>query len=869
MPGQNLTREEAAARADLLAVDAYDVALDLSRAADAAQETFRSTTTVRFRAAAGATTFIDLIAPRVRSIVLNGRELDPAEAYVDSRIVLGDLAPDNELTVVADCAYMRTGEGLHRFTDPADGETYLYSQFEVPDARRVFAVFEQPDLKAPFAFTVTVPEGWTVLSNSPTPSPAARDGARVFAFAPTEPISSYITAIVAGPYRGATGEYRAADGRVVPLGVHCRASLFDHMDADEILEMTREGFAYYEDLFGTPYAFAKYDQIFVPEFNAGAMENAGCVTHRDDYIFRSRPIEARVERRAVTILHELAHMWFGDTVTMKWWNDLWLNESFAEYTSTLAVAETTRFSDAWTTFQTIEKSWAYNQDQLSSTHPIAAEINDLHDVEVNFDGITYAKGASVLSALVAYVGRESFFKGIKNYLAAHAYANATLDDLLAELERVSGRDLSAWTRLWLQEAGVTTLRMQVDADADGIITSAEIVQEIPADSPASLRPHRVAIGSYTLTNEGGTAALVRTGRVELDVDGARTAVPELVGTRRGDVLLLNDDDLTYAKVRLDASSLATGLEHVDAFAQSLPRSILLASAWDMVRDGRLPASRFLAAALAALRVETRSSVVQGLLARVSTCLSRFLPQTDRETAIAATADTLLTLARAADAGGDTQLQLVRAVAAHAVTENQTAAVAAWLDGSETLDGLVVDQDLRWELLIGLVAAGRAGETEIAAEESRDLTTTGRERAAQARAAVPTAEAKAATWRELMENTSMPNETQVKTLRGFGDVERRPELLAPFIAEYVREADAIWDTRTFHMAENLLTALWSTATVGLEGVDPVGALEGWLASHADAPAAFRRIVAENLDDTRRVVGAQACQAAAANSDEEPR
>ncbi|MFC2660705.1 MAG: ERAP1-like C-terminal domain-containing protein, partial [Actinomyces sp.] len=445
----------------------------------------------------------------------------------------------------------------------------------------------------------------------------------------------------------------------------------------------------------------------------------------------------------------------------------------------------------------------------------------------------------------------------------------TLDDLLAELERVSGRDLSAWTRLWLQEAGVTTLRMQVDADADGIITSAEIVQEIPADSPASLRPHRVAIGSYTLTNEGGTAALVRTGRVELDVDGARTAVPELVGTRRGDVLLLNDDDLTYAKVRLDASSLATGLEHVDAFAQSLPRSILLASAWDMVRDGRLPASRFLAAALAALRVETRSSVVQGLLARVSTCLSRFLPQTDRETAIAATADTLLTLARAADAGGDTQLQLARAVAAHAVTENQTEAVAAWLDGSETLDGLVVDQDLRWELLIGLVAAGRAGETEIAAEESRDLTTTGRERAAQARAAVPTAEAKAATWRELMENTSMPNETQVKTLRGFGDVERRPELLAPFIAEYVREADAIWDTRTFHMAENLLTALWSTATVGLEGVDPVGALEGWLASHADAPAAFRRIVAENLDDTRRVVGAQACQAAAANSDEEPR
>ena len=861
MPGQNLTREEAAARADLLAVDAYDVALDLSRAADAAQETFRSTTTVRFRAAAGATTFIDLIAPRVRSIVLNGRELDPAEAYVDSRIVLGDLAPDNELTVVADCAYMRTGEGLHRFTDPADGETYLYSQFEVPDARRVFAVFEQPDLKAPFAFTVSVPEGWTVLSNSPTPAPARRDGAATFVFAPTEPISSYITAVVAGPYRGATGEYRADDGRVVPLGVYCRASLEQHLDAEEILEMTRRGFAYYEDLFATPYAFAKYDQVFVPEFNAGAMENAGCVTHRDDYVFRSRPVEARVERRAVTVLHELAHMWFGDLVTMKWWNDLWLNESFAEYTSTLATAETTRFTDAWTTFQTIEKGWAYNQDQLSSTHPVAAEINDLHDVEVNFDGITYAKGAAVLTALVGYVGRESFFKGIKSYLAAHAYGNATLADLLAELEKVSGRDLEAWTRVWLQEAGVTTLRMSIETDGDGIITSAAIRQEIPEGSPATLRPHRVAIGSYAVTGQGGSARLERTGRVELDVDGEITPVPELVGTRRADVLILNDDDLTYAKVRLDEASLTTGLEHVDAFTESLPRSILLASAWDLVRDGELPASRFLAAALRALRVEAHSSVVQGLLGRITVCLSHYLPQEDRPVAVTATADALLALARAAEAGSDAQLQLVRAVADHAVTEEQTAAVAAWLSGSQPLEGLVVDQDLRWELLIGLVAAGRAGEDEIAAEESRDLTTTGRERAAQARASVPTAEAKAAAWRRLVEDASMPNETQVKTLRGFRSVERNPELLVPFIEEYVREADALWETRTFHMAENLLTALWSPAPVGLEGVDPIGALEDWLASHRDAPAAFRRIVAENLDDTRRVAGAQACEAAA--------
>ena len=854
MPGQNLTREEAAARADLLAVDAYDVALDLSRAADDAQETFRSTTTVRFRAAAGATTFIDLIAPRVRSIVLNGRELDPAQAHVDSRIVLGDLAPDNELTVVADCAYMRTGEGLHRFTDPADGETYLYSQFEVPDARRVFAVFEQPDIKAPFAFTVTVPEGWTVLSNSPTPAPARRDGAATFVFAPTEPISSYITAVVAGPYRGATGEYRADDGRVVPLGVYCRASLEQYLDAEEILEMTRRGFAYYEDLFGTPYAFAKYDQVFVPEFNAGAMENAGCVTHRDDYVFRSRPVEARVERRAVTILHELAHMWFGDMVTMKWWNDLWLNESFAEYTSTLATAETTRFTDAWTTFQTIEKGWAYNQDQLSSTHPVSAEINDLHDVEVNFDGITYAKGASVLAALVGYVGRENFFAGIKSYLAAHAYANATLADLLAELERTSGRDLGEWTRLWLQEAGVTTLRLEVAADDDGVISSAAVLQEIPAGSPASLRPHRVAIGSY----ERVDGALRRTGRLELDVVGARTEVPGLVGARRPDVLIVNDDDLTYAKVRLDKESLSHGLTHIEAFAESLPRSIVLASAWDMVRDGELAASHFLKAALQALDVEEHSSVIQGLLGRITTCLSAFLPPAVRRDLAPGTADRLLELARAAQAGSDKQLQLVRAVAAHAVTGEQLDIVAGFLEGTSALEGLDVDQDLRWDLLTGLVAAGRFGEERIHAEEARDRTTTGRERAAEARAAIPTPEAKEATWRALVDDASMPNETQVRVLRGLTSVERRPDLLVPFVSEYVEAIDSLWSSRTFHMAENLLTGLWSCATVGLDGADPAAALEGWLESHAQAPAALRRIVRENLDDTRRVARAQAAE-----------
>ena len=860
MPGQNLTRLEAADRSATVHTRSYDVTLDLTRG----ETVFGSSTTVRFTSAPGSSTFIDLIAPVVHSISLNGRTLDPAEVYADSRITLTGLAADNELVIVADCAYMHTGEGLHRFTDPADGETYLYSQFEVPDSRRVFAVFEQPDLKAPFTFTVTTPSSWTVLSNSPTPEPTPTEdsdgsgGIHTFAFAPTEPMSSYVTAIVAGPYVGAIDEYVASDGRTVPLGVYCRKSLVEHMDSAEILDLTKRGFAYYENLFATPYAFTKYDQIFVPEFNAGAMENAGCVTHRDDYIFRSRPVEARVERRAVTILHELAHMWFGDMVTMTWWNDLWLNESFAEFTSTLATAEITRWDEAWTTFQTLEKGWAYNQDQLSSTHPVAAEINDLHDVEVNFDGITYAKGASVLAALVGYVGRENFFAGIQRYLAAHAYSNAELGDLLRELEAVSGRDLSSWTRLWLQEAGVTTLRLEVVTDADGVITQAAVRQEIPADSPASLRPHRVAIGSYSPTGRGADTHLERTNRIELDVDGELTQVPELVGAKRADVLVLNDDDLTYAKVRLDDESLSHGLTNIETFAESLPRSIVLASAWDMVRDGELAASHFLNAALQALDVEEHSSVIQGLLGRITTCLSAFLPPAVRRDLAPGTADRLLELARAAQAGSDKQLQLVRAVAAHAVTGEQLDVVAGFLEGTSALEGLDVDQDLRWDLLTGLVAAGRFGEERIHAEEARDRTTTGRERAAEARAAIPTPEAKEATWRALVDDASMPNETQVRVLRGLTSVERRPDLLVPFVSEYVEAIDSLWSSRTFHMAENLLTGLWSCATVGLDGADPAAALKGWLESHAQAPAALRRIVRENLDDTRRVARAQAAE-----------
>src|SRR5690349_3306492 len=466
VPGQNLTREEAATRADLLTVHSYDVVLDLATG----PTTFTTRSTVRFDAAAGAETFIDFVGESVESITLNGASLDPATQWVDSRIALPGLAAENELVVEATGLYTNTGEGMHRFVDPVDGEVYLYSQFEVPDSRRVFAVFEQPDLKATFAFTVTAPEPWKVVSNSPTPEPKKHgDGTATWRFEATPRISSYITALIAGPYEATFSELTSSSGRVIPLGVYGRKSLWQFLDADYIFDKTRQGFAYFEEKFDYAYPFAKYDQLFVPEFNAGAMENAGAVTFTETYVFRSKVTDAVKERRVVTILHELAHMWFGDLVTMKWWNDLWLNESFAEWASTIATAEATEWTEAWTTFNAMEKTWAYRQDQLPSTHPVVATINDLEDVLVSFDGITYAKGGSVLKQLVAWVGVDAFFQGVSAYFQKHAWGNTTLADLLAELETASGRDLSDWSGLWLETAGVNTLRPLIETDDAAVI----------------------------------------------------------------------------------------------------------------------------------------------------------------------------------------------------------------------------------------------------------------------------------------------------------------------------------------------------------------------------------------------------------------
>ncbi|MCX5210382.1 aminopeptidase N [Kitasatospora sp. NBC_00240] len=856
MPGTNLTREEARTRAQLLHVDAYDIELDLSSAREGG--TFRSTTVVRFSASTpGASSFIDLVAPGVSEIVLNGESL-PVENFADSRIALPALRAENELRVVADCAYTNTGEGLHRFVDPVDGETYLYTQFEVPDARRVFASFEQPDLKAAFRFTVTAPTGWVVVSNSPTPTPVGEGPTQVWEFEPTGRISSYITALIAGPYVGVFDSYENG-AQKVPLGVYCRPSLREFLDADAVFAVTKQGFDYFQEKFDFAYPFAKYDQLFVPEFNAGAMENAGAVTLRDQYVFRSKVTDAAYESRAATILHELAHMWFGDLVTMEWWNDLWLNESFATFAEAVCQAEApgSKWPHSWTTFANQMKTWAYRQDQLPSTHPIMAEINDLEDVMVNFDGITYAKGASVLKQLVAYVGQDAFFKGVQAYFKRHAWGNTRLSDLLGALEETSGRDLGAWSKAWLETAGINILRPELTLAADGTIESLTVLQEAPAlpagaKGEAVLRPHRIAIGAYELQD----GRLVRTERIELDVDGARTAVPQLAGRRKPAVLLLNDDDLSYAKVRLDEDSLAFVTEHLGAFADSLPRALCWASAWDMTRDGELAARDYLTLALSGLPRESDIGVVQSVHRQVRAALDVYTDPAWREQGLGRWAAAAEEQLRAAEPGSDHQLAWTRALAAVARTDGQLALLAGLLDGSVELKGLAVDTELRWTLLGRLAAAGRADDQAIEAELARDRTAAGEEHAATCRAARPTAAAKAEAWASVVESDKLTNYMQDAVIAGFVDSDQR-ELLAPYTAKYFAAVKDVWESRSHEIAQQIVVGLYPSVQVEQATLD---ATDAWLASAEPVPA-LRRQVVEARDGVQRALRAQAADRAA--------
>ncbi|WP_022867964.1 aminopeptidase N [Schaalia vaccimaxillae] len=857
MPGLNLTRDEAIARAEVIThVERYDIELDLTRG----DTDFASRTRIEFDAIEGASTFADLVSTNIRSITLNGRNIDVVN-HQDSRIALEGLAAHNVLEVDADCQYMHTGEGLHRFVDPADGQAYCYSQFEVPDARRVYTTFEQPDLKASFTLTVTVPAGWKAFSNAPTPEPQDNGDSWTYRFAETERMSTYITAIVAGPYEGVTDSLTSTDGREIPLGVYCRASLIEHLDADHIIDITRKGFAFFEKEYGIAYPFTKYDQIFVPEYNAGAMENAGCITFRDAYVFRTRPTEAQLESRANTILHELAHMWFGDLVTMKWWNDLWLNESFAEFMSHLALAEGTQFTEGWTGF-VVRKDWGLKQDQLPTTHPITAEIRDLADVEVNFDGITYAKGASVLRQLVSYVGREAFFKGLHEYLTAHSYANATLDDLLSELEKASGRNLKAWSKVWLQEAGVTLLRPEFEVDEDGNLSRLAVLQESFSEG-SSLRPHRLAVAGYSLTEVG---EVERVFVEELDVDGASTEVESARGIAKPDMIVINEGDLAYAKVRMDADSLAFAKANITKISDSLTRGIIMANAWDMTRDGEMPARDYLELALAVIPVETNMQLLTLTLRHIDETVRTFVADEARQGAQESVGRRLLLLARVAGAGSDAQRMLVSAAARNAATDAEFSALKDLYEGAATLQGLDLDVDIKWDLLTSLVRGGFADEAEVASMEAVDDTMTGHQNAAAARAAQPDPSVKSSVWELVVRDQSIPNDTRWAMISGFWAQARKdPSSYVEFAKDYFESLEYIWANYTFHMAEDMTILLFPSDLAGYtQEFDSAGAGQRWIDEHPDASAGTVRILRERIAVCERQVANQKIDAQGSSS-----
>ncbi|CAA9372654.1 MAG: Membrane alanine aminopeptidase N [uncultured Propionibacteriaceae bacterium] len=850
----NLRRDVALARSELIQTSSYRILVDLTPSGlEDPGTTFKSTSVVTFTARDSGRLHIDLIGSTVEAASLDGTDLDPG-AFAESRFPLEVSAGDHELSIASVMRYSRSGAGLHRFVDPADDRVYLYTQFEVSDARRVYACFEQPDLKARMQISVVAPQSWTVISNGADVKRTENEpGFDRWEFSETEPISTYLTGIVAGEYATVSSPtpYYGVDGEI-PMSILCRQSVLEHLDSDRIFATTRGGFDVFEADFGYPYPFGKYDQAFVPEYNMGAMENVGCVTLRDEYLFRSRMTAASYDGRDNTILHELAHMWFGDLVTMKWWDDLWLKESFAEWASHFAqsIADDDPWH-AWATFCNARKTWAYRQDQLPSTHPIAADMVDLEAVEVNFDGITYAKGASVLRQLVAYVGSDDFLAGVRRYFAAHAFGNTQLVDLLTELEQASGRDLSGWSGEWLEQAGVNTLKAEFGTDSEGRFDAFTVSQTAPAEWP-TLRSHRIAIGLYNL--QGGT--LQRVERIETDITGDSTAVPELVGLAQPDLLLVNDDDLTYAKVRLDPRSLRTVVDQVHAIASPLARAVCWGAAWDMCRDAEMPARDYVSLVLRGVVVESDLTAV-GAILRQGLAAARTYTHPEIRDEVESTWETgLADLLAEAEPGSDHQVALAKSYPLAVRSAAGAARLQAWLAGEQVPSGLEIDTDLRWLVLTALARLGVADEAAIQAEYARDTTITGAENAAGARAARPTAEAKAEAWRLAVTENTIPNATQRSICAAFSQP-GQDDVLAPYLEQYLTAADdiaaarGVWEVKTTSLRDNVLSMLFPQLADTQQVVDRI---DRWL-PQAELTDPVRRLVSERRDDAVRALRCQ--------------
>ncbi|MDR7080749.1 aminopeptidase N [Arthrobacter ginsengisoli] len=865
MPNQNLRRDEAATRSALITTHSYDVSLDVRQAADPDVAGYQSRSVITFSAGEpGASTFLDFIGSEVHSVLLNGRNVPVADVVDGSRIRLDNLQAENEVTVTGTALYSTSGEGMHRFFDPADGQCYLYTQYEPADARRVFANFEQPDLKAEFTFHVMAPSAWQVSSNGietqRTLLSSGPDTSR-WDFAPTKAMSTYITTVLAGPYfkaedswRGTLGDGTRLD---IPLALYCRASMAPSFDPEALFALTRNGLAFFNQLFDFPYPWGKYEQAFVPEYNLGAMENPGLVTFTESYVFTSRAADSQYQARANTLLHEMAHMWFGDLVTMQWWDDLWLKESFADYMGTLGVDRTTDWATAWVNFANNRKAWAYVQDQLPTTHPIVADIPDLEAAKQNFDGITYAKGASVLKQLVAYVGFEAFVAGSRRYFKDHAYGNTTLTDLLAALSTASGRDLAGWARQWLQTSGISTLSSEIE-EHDGVLGAVTIIQdaEDPTTGRQEPRPHRLRIGLYGMDDRG---ALVRTDSVETDVSGARTEVTALVGKARPALLLVNDDDLSYAKVRLDARSEATVRASLGALSDPMARALCWTALWDSARDAVTPSSLYVDAVTRFAPAETGIGVLLNVLGNAATAIERYVPGADR----AAVRRGFLSLAadelRRAAPGSDQQLAWARTLAAGSRFDGgRLDLLRGILDGSTVIAGLSVDAELRWNLWHALAANGQATVAQLDRELALDNTAAGKSGHATALAARPEAAVKEAAWKEAVHGTSLSNQLLSATIAGFNT--GPAPLLRDFIDRYFECLEDVWAGRSIEIASRIVRGLYP-AGQDLDGGSPethdvIVRTDNWLAEHPDAPRALRRIIIEQRSHLLRALTAQA-------------
>ena len=841
MPGLNLSRAEAKERADHLYINSYVVTLDVTKD----EEVFYSKSEVKFSCnKKGYATFIDAVGRSVISATLNNQPVDTSNFDGES-IFLTNLEEENHLVIEMQAEYSKSGEGLQRSVDPSDGEVYLYSQGETAHIRNMFACFDQPALKATFTLIVTTPGHWQAVSNNPVESKTVKGDLVEWKFSTTPRISTYLDALIAGPYSSVHDVYKGV--KEIPMGIYCRKSMMQYLDPDDIFLITKQGFEYFEKTFGLAYPFEKYDQIAVVDFNFGAMENAGAVTFREDVlVFRSHVPEKAYLSRANTILHEMAHMWFGDMVTMSWWDDLWLNESFAEWSSYLALSEGTRFKGAWSEFNCARKNWAYRQDQLSSTHPIIADMVDMEAVNANFDGITYAKGASVLHQLVAHVGRRQFIAALQTYFAKHAWANTTLDDLLVELEASSGRKLDAWVKTWLQTAGVNTLRPVLDIQ-DGKYSSIAIAQEAPLipEGSKELRPHRLAVGLYDITAD----ALKLRKSVELDVTGAMTNVADLSGEKTADLLLINDRDLSYAKLRFDDRSVATLKSHLGALNDDLARALCWAAVWDMHRDAEISTSDFMQIAFSGLKGETDDAIISIVLSQLTTSVEAYAIDTNRDSYREKLADVLWLLANDAKPAGDLQLIYTRAFAASAFTPGQISNLRAVLDGS--IAGLKVDTDLRWYLLIALTERGAATNSELEAELAKDNTTTGNVAFETALAAFPTSEAKAFAFNKVRDESAA---TSIRSalVSGFQRPSHR-HLLTPFVDLYFDNLLTEWESKSYEGAAKFVTGMYPSWVVSDSTVDKTNT---WLkGAGKDAPVVLRKLVKESQDGLIRALKVQ--------------